>query len=256
MPERRFQETLRVPSYLCGRDDTLGFDGAASLLQEAAWQHARRLGFAFDEADTPIFWVLHRVRMNFRRPPRWNEMVTITTWPSGIDRLYALREVRIDGADGARLIDITSAWVILDAVRRRPVRPGRHLPEDRIIPERLIELPAPRSGAIDPIDPERVAGQLETARWHEVRPSDTDRNDHVNNVRYIQWLIDAAPTILDGAAEGVVSFLAETRVGQEYAVVDDPQRGIAEVWTRGADGEANGAATGEAAPACRFHRGA
>ncbi|MEX2444911.1 MAG: acyl-ACP thioesterase domain-containing protein [Alkalispirochaeta sp.] len=243
MSDKRFTETVRIPSYLCGPDDSVELDGVASLLQEAAWQHARRLGFSFTEEEATLFWVLHRIRVRFHRRPRWNEVVNLTTWPSGMERLYALREFHIDNQEGSRLVDVSSAWIILDAVRRRPVRPQNHLPTDRIDPERLLELPL---GKLSGVPPENVHRDGTRHRWHMVRPSDTDRNRHVNNARYVQWMQDAAPGVITHS-EGVLTFLSETHTGQEYQVIHDAQETITEVWVRemGADPES-------AVCACRY----
>lgn len=243
MSDKQFTETVRIPSYLCGPDDQVGLDGVASLLQEAAWQHARRLGFAFTEEEAPLFWVLHRIRVRFYRKPRWNDMVNLTTWPSGMERLYALREFHIDDHGGARLVDVSSAWIILDAVRRRPVRPQNHLPTDRIHPQRLLDLPTVKLPGIPPEEVKLPNGQTP---WNLVRPSDTDRNRHVNNARYVQWMQDAVPTLLEHP-EGVITFLSETHIGQEYRVIHDSSATIAEVWVRETE-----AATESAICACRY----
>lgn len=243
MSEKQFTETVRIPSYLCGPDDQVGLDGVASLLQEAAWQHARRLGFAFTEEEATFFWVLHRIRVQFHRRPHWNEVVDVTTWPSGMERLYALREFHIDGQDGSRLVDVSSAWIILDAVRRRPVRPENQLPADRIDPERLLDLPVGKlSGILQ--DDARLDGDHH--RWHVVRPSDTDRNRHVNNARYVQWIQDTAPGVM-AHPDGVITFLSETHVGQEYQVVRDANGTASEVWVRD-----TGAEPESAICACRY----
>jgi acyl-ACP thioesterase len=228
MNEKRFTETIRIPSYLCGPDDHLQLDGVASLLQEAAWQHARRLGFAFTEEEATFFWVLHRIRVRFHRRPHWNEVLDVTTWPSGMERLYALREFHIDGQDGSRLVDVSSAWIILDAVRRRPVRPENQLPADKIDPERLLDLPI---GKLSGISQEDARLDADIHRWHVVRPSDTDRNRHVNNARYVQWMQDTAPEVM-AHPEGVITFLSETHVGQEYQVIRDADQTVSEVWVR------------------------
>jgi acyl-CoA thioesterase FadM len=142
---------------------------------------------------SPSFWVLHRVRIRFLRRPRWNEAVSLTTWPSGMERLYALRQFHIDSAEGERLVDVASAWIILDAVRRRPVRPEKHLPEDRIHDQELLTMP---TGKTEAISLEETASLRRHVVWQPVRPSDTDRNRHVNNARYLQWLLDGAPETL------------------------------------------------------------
>jgi medium-chain acyl-[acyl-carrier-protein] hydrolase len=246
MTDRTFTESIRVPSYLCAPDDQVGLDGVASLLQEAAWQHARRLGFAFTEDDESLFWVLHRIRFRFRRRPRWNEQVSLTTWPNGMERLYALRQFHIDGVGGERLVDVASAWIILDAVRRRPVRPEKHLPEDRLLDEELLAMP---TGKTEAIPPEEMEGQLLNGSWRPVRPSDTDRNRHVNNARYAQWLLDGAPETLSDASEGIVTFMVETQTGQEFCVCRNEGRTVAEVWARDA-----GADPSTAVAVCRFNR--
>lgn len=247
MSDTRFTETVRIPSYLCGPEDHVELDGVASLLQEAAWQHARRLGFAFTEEEATFFWVLHRILVRFYRPPQWNEVVHITTWPSGMERLHALREFHIDGEDGSRLVDVSSSWIILDAVRRRPVRPQNQLPPDRIDPERLLDLPL---GKLSGILPEEAHPSLMSEAWqeawHMVRPSDTDRNRHVNNARYVQWMQDAAPRILEHSP-GIVTFLSETHIGQQYRVITDAPETMVEVWVRDA-----GTTPESAVCACRF----
>ena len=243
MNDKQFVERVRIPSYLCAPDDRIGFDGVASLLQEAAWQHARRLGFAFTEENVTFYWVLYRLRMRFHQRPQWDDQVTVTTWPSGMERLYALREFHIDDERGNRMVDVSSAWIILDAARRRPARPQHHLPEDRIHDQHLLELPTGKTALIPE---ETVHAALEGATWHHVRPSDTDRNQHVNNARYAQWIQDGVPPHLRHPDDGTLTFTAETHQGQEYAVVY--HAGTAEVWVREI-----GATLDTAVCACRYN---
>ena len=244
MREKQFHEDVRIPSYLCGPDDHLGFEGVASLLQEAAWQHAQHLGVSFTEEGVDFYWVLHRLGLRFLRRPRWNETVHITTWPSGMERLYALRDFMIESTTGEALVHVSSAWIILNAARGRPERPERHLPREWILDTRVLDLP---TGKTPTIAESRVAQELGSAQWNAVRPSDTDRNLHVNNARYAQWLKDAASETLKEEPSGMLTFTNETKRGQEYAVVLDQDVPAAEVWVRnkGAD---------DAVCACRYNR--
>lgn len=221
--------SLTVPSYLCRSDDTLHIDGLAALMGEAAWQHARSFGVAFTEEEVRHFWILHRLGFRVLRSPRWGEEIVIETWPSRVQRLFAMREFSIS-ADGELLVEASSAWIILDAVTRRPVRPENHLAPDWRVEEVPLEIP---TGKLDGIARKTAAALLGEARWHPVRESDIDRNGHVNNARYVQWLEDAAPGAHgDNDGTAVVSFLAETLPGREYAVISKGERGPVEVWTR------------------------
>jgi len=235
--------SLTVPSYLCRSDDTLHIDGLAALMGEAAWQHARSFGVAFTEEEVQQFWILHRLGFRVLRSPRWGEEITIETWPSRVRRLFAMREFLIS-TDGETLVEASSAWIILDAATRRPVRPENHLAPDWRVEEVPLEMPTGKIGGID----EGTATALrDDARWYPVRESDIDRNGHVNNARYVQWLEDAAPATPDGIT--LVSFLAETHAGQEYTVIAGENGDPTEVWTRGGSGTEE-----QAPPVCAGRR--
>lgn len=269
-PIMHHEYSITCPSFLCAPDDKVGLDGIAGLFQEAAWQHARRLGVAFTEADSQVFWALHRLGVRVHRRPLWGEPITITTWPSRIQRLYAMREYEIRGAagseaEGSLLVEGSSAWIVLRARDSRPVPPARHFPEGDLGGKYSIEMPL---GKLPSIPGDTAATQLEQARWHRVRPSDTDRNAHVNNTRYAQWFLDEAPQLLDPLMTGhtgnaptegegdsilALSFTAETRIGQEYALVTETvaesSEGIAEIHVRDP-----GQSVHEARCACRLQR--
>lgn len=40
-------------------------------------------------------WMLHRLHIQLSKMPHQNEEVYIETWPSGVDRLFALRDYRM-----------------------------------------------------------------------------------------------------------------------------------------------------------------
>ena len=47
--------------------------------------------------------------------------MTLETWPSGIDRLFAIRDFRMVAGEEV-LLRATSEWMVIDVNRRRPVR--------------------------------------------------------------------------------------------------------------------------------------
>ncbi len=259
--------SITCPSYLCAPDDRVGLDGIAGLFQEAAWQHARRLGVAFTEAESPVFWALHRLGLRIHRRPVWGERITITTWPSRIERLFAMREYTIhsgngendgdrpsrDDNSGELLVEGSSSWLVLRTRDSRPEPPARHFPEGDLQGEYAIEMPL---GRLPTIGDDEAAPLLTGVRWHPVRPSDTDRNAHVNNTRYAQWFTDEVPELFKRALENgagsdppllLLSFTAETRIGQEYAVISHITSSIAEIRVRDPD-----QTPGEARCACRL----
>jgi len=174
------------------RTDDLTPMGDASLpalgayLQEAAGPHAAALGVSMDAlAEDGRAWVLARLRMHVDRRPSRGRTVTIETWPSGLNGLYATREfeIAVGGTDVGRA---TSAWFLIDLERRRPVRPPRAV--------RTLD-PPDRPPAL-PHEEEALARPTRTDHEHTttVGYHDLDRNEHVNNVRYLAWALDALPT--------------------------------------------------------------
>lgn len=217
---------IRIPSFLCRPDDRIGYDGIASLFQEAAWEHAERFGVDFTETESDLYWVLHRLGIRFYRRPRWNDAVTITTWPSRMVRLSAMREFRVTDEEGSLLVDASSAWLVLNGTTRRPERPERLLSSEWTEEELPFELPLGKLSVLG-----AQQSQLREAQWHAVRLSDTDRNAHVNNARYIQWLSDWAPdTIGPDGYPAIFSFTAETRINHQFTILSDSS--IAEVWVK------------------------
>jgi acyl-ACP thioesterase len=206
------------------------------------------LGVDFTENGSHLYWVLYRLGLHFHRRPRWGETITVTTWPSRIVRLYAMREFVVYTDEGELLLNASSAWIVLDAGNGRPVRPESRLSREWAVDEVPLTIPTGKLPTI-----ERPEQLYRESSWDGVRPSDTDRNAHVNNARYIQWLSDRAPTVVDPEIPGAFTFTSETREGQEYTVItraeDAPEEHtVAEVWVKDRN-----ASIDSAVCACRYN---
>ena len=201
-------ETVPVRSSDLTPHGTVSVPALCTSLQEVAGHHADALGVSMrrlranDQA-----WALSRLDIEFDRPPAWADQLTIETWPSGLDGLYATREFVLS-VDGTPVGRSTSRWFVLDTERRRPVRPPRLLydlePPDRApaLPHDLDALPAPEN-----IDHEHSW----TARYH-----DLDLNRHVNSTRYLEWALRTLPDeLLDThrCAGVALEFRAEATLG-------------------------------------------
>src|SRR5512138_1828521 len=193
--------------------DAFGALDAAALsgyLSEVAGLHAAELGVGLDALMARgLTWVLARQKIENPAPIVLGDTIEIETWPSGIDRLAALRDfvVRRGGEEVARA---TTQWFVLDVETRRPVRPAD------VLDARFPREPRPPAVAL-------TAGKLPELRaWDfqkrfHVRYSDIDVNLHVTNTSYVAWAIEAVPRDLwrsSRLASVEVQFVAETRYGQ------------------------------------------
>jgi acyl-ACP thioesterase len=189
-----------------------------NYFQEAAGNHAQELGFSREAMlEQGTAWVLMRLRIAVERYPEWRQTVTVETWPSGVEGLYATREFVLHTAEGDLLARGTSAWAVIDVERRRPTR----------LPEELQELDTPDRPRPIAFDSRRVPSLdwVDRERRFDVRFSDLDLNQHVNNVRYVEWALEAAPesVLLHQQPTDIdIQFRAETTFGQ--AVVTQLQQ--------------------------------
>jgi acyl-ACP thioesterase len=142
--------------------------------------------------------------------------VVVETWPSGLNRLYATRVFVLRDREERVLARGTSAWLVIDTERRRPVRPPASL-DDLELPDR----PSPIDDeGPDPEAPERVDAE----RTFRVRYHDLDLNRHVNNVRYLEWALETLPLdVLDEhtCRSVALKFEAETNHGDPVRATAD-----------------------------------
>jgi acyl-ACP thioesterase len=171
--------------------------------------HAAELGVGLDALRARgLTWVLVRQRIENPVPIALGDTIEIETWPTGIERLAALREfvVRRRGEEVARA---TTQWFVLDVATRKPVRPAE-----------VLDARFPREGP-PPAVPLSHGKLPELRAWdHQkrfhVRYSDIDVNLHVTNTSYVAWAIEAVPRDLwqsSRLAAVEVQFVAETHHG-------------------------------------------
>lgn len=205
----RWSERVRARAYEIGSGWRVGPWTVCNWLQEAAGNQARALGWSVDELQRRgLTWVLSRLSVRFERLPEWREEVTVATWPSGVQRLFALREFTVSGDDGGRLAAATSRWLLVDVATRRPRRP----PEEIAVMGRS-DLGLAVEFELDRL-PELSGPSLD--RDFTVKVSDLDVNGHANNVAIITWMLDSRPDATEAAVslrEIDVEFRAEALAG-------------------------------------------
>ena len=118
-------------------------------------------------------WVVRRTAVEFRRSPSFRELLTMTTFCSGIGGRWAERRVSISGPIGAA-IEVGSLWVHLDVDTGRPLAlpPDFHSCYDEAAAGRQVS-----ARLQHPTAPPVLADR---ERW-AVRFADFDLLGHVNN---------------------------------------------------------------------------
>ncbi|MDH3981833.1 MAG: thioesterase, partial [Kiritimatiellaceae bacterium] len=152
------------------------------FMQEAAYHHAENLGLGYScLSKNNLGWVLSRQRIEVSRLPTWGETIIIRTWPSGRDRLFFHRDFEITDGDGNLILQASTAWSVIHVALRERIRSDFYLKSE--LPEVGARVFDSKLGRLKPCGCEE--GELLVVNY-----GDLDMNGHVNNVRYIEWILD------------------------------------------------------------------
>lgn len=179
-----WEKTFFVHSYESDGNSEARLTALCNYFQESAWEHAENLSFGYNDlGEHNLLWVLSRFYVEIDRYPKWTEEIIVETWPKGIDRLFALRDFLLKNRKGEIYGKAVSAWLILDIEKRRPQKAEMFRDLLNIIPNKsALEY---RFGKLP---------QITRPDWvqpRSVNQSDIDPNNHANNVKFIEWIIDA-----------------------------------------------------------------
>jgi medium-chain acyl-[acyl-carrier-protein] hydrolase len=178
-----YQETFRIRSYDVDFRGDLKLNALFSYLQEIAGAHAEDLKVGYrDLKPLDLFWVLSRIKLRIDKYPQWHDTIAVQTWPKGFHKLFALRDFHVLNENQEVLIAVTSLWILIDKKTMRPQRYDRLPTAISFDPDchALTELP----------DKIKTPDSLIDECTHRVTVSEIDVNRHVNNTRYIEWILD------------------------------------------------------------------
>ena len=176
--------------------------------QEVAGHHSDLLTLTYDSlAAKGLFWAVIRNRVQITRLPMSGETITLETWPMPTTRTAYPRSTVAYDEQGQELFRSVSLWILMDLNTRAMVLPGNSgVTVDGTL--RGTELASPRSLAPKPMD---------NSRSRIVCFTDLDRNRHMNNARYLDWITDLLPAEFHRThpmRELTLCYLNEAREGQ------------------------------------------
>lgn len=189
------EQDFPVRGYESGVDNHVTLPTLCNYLQEIAGNHAERLGFGIRELQRRdgLSWMLSRLHVDVKKRISWGDVLHLKSWPSGIrGRLVANRDFTGRDQKGEEVLQAVSEWLVVDLKALRIVKPTDDF---RALSEGAprVELAAREGGG-------KFAklGRIDTESRILVRRSDHDFNDHVNNVHYVEWALEAIPEAFGG----------------------------------------------------------
>jgi len=182
------------------------------FVQEAAGKHCALLAVDHETlSHKHLFWAVTRNRVQVTRLPRLGEKVFIETWPMPTTRVAYPRSVVAYDEKGGELFRSISLWVLMDDRTRGMILPGKSgITVDGTLTG--TELSVPHAIAARP---------MACRKDRTVGYSLLDRNGHMNNTRYLDWvddLLDSAFHKNHPVQEVTLCYMNEAREGDEIAL--------------------------------------
>lgn len=151
--------------------------------QEVAGAHATALGTGWEELQKKgLFWAVIRTRVEITDQPAGTEII-LKTWPMPTSRTAYPRCVMAYDQNGTLLFKVLSLWVLMDVNTRAMVLPAKSGVE-------VI-------GTVEGGEPDMPKGLPVTEQAHTIMKTveqcHLDRNGHMNNTRYMDWVTELIP---------------------------------------------------------------
>jgi acyl-ACP thioesterase len=215
---RVFTQMMRPGLADCAPSGRIRLDALARWLQEIAYADVEDAGLA-----ASAVWVVRRTRLLVTRFPRFAEHCMLSTFCSGLGKMWAERRTTIarDGAEAA-VVEAVSLWVHLDPASWRPS------PFDDAEIAAYGDAAAGRRVAARLLHPPPAA-DAEAWPW-TFRATECDIAAHVNNAAY--WLPLEEELLLrgdrfePGQLDVEIEFRSPAQPGEKLILRDGSRRWI------------------------------
>lgn len=187
--ENIWKEVYTVRSYEIDANARLSVPVLCNFMQDAAGKHAHSLGVSVRQLrENNNTWVLSRLALQMKAYPCHHDQFEVMTWPSGSERLFALREFLFSLGPNQIIGSASTAWLVIGIKNRRPLRIKPFL--EKLNP---ISRPSGKTSDLPLFETMPEINHYHREIRFRVRYDDLDINQHVNNVSYVEWVIESIP---------------------------------------------------------------
>ena len=156
-------------------------------MHESAMQHVLKVGVSAKElAPRNLAWVLHQQYFEFFRQPQLGEVLEVSTYPTGLERIFTFRDFKLKDSEDKVIAQASSSWILMDTQSRKMSKYPKDI-EELLLPSNDFEK-LPR--------PPRMKFKIENPIYKkefQVGFHDLDFNEHLSNFFYFRWMLDTLP---------------------------------------------------------------
>lgn len=184
----KYIEKVKIFNHYTNYRGRLFVKTLCDLFNDVAEVQTEHYGVDVDTLNAQgMTWMLHRLHICLNKMPLKEEEVYIETWPSGVDRFFALRDYCMLRENGEELVRATSEWMYIDMKRRRPLR----LPENVVAMS--TEHQIKKLEMVPILDEKEFGGEMQEERHFTATFDHIDFNGHVTQASYMRWITNSLP---------------------------------------------------------------
>ncbi|XP_059289286.1 palmitoyl-acyl carrier protein thioesterase, chloroplastic-like, partial [Lycium ferocissimum] len=200
-----FRQSFIIRSYEVGPGRAASIHTMMNHLQETALNHAKcivlmdaRFGSTPEMSKRNLIWVVAKMQVLVDRYPTWGDVVQIDTWVAASGKNGMRRDWLVcDSNTGDILMRASSLWVTMNKETRKlskmPDKVRTEIEGVFVDSPPLLDGDSRKLPKLDETTADNTRTGLSPG-W-----SDLDVNQHVNNVKYIGWILESVPIqILEG----------------------------------------------------------
>lgn len=205
--------TFEIPPQFVDFQQKVKLSSLVDLILTASGYNADANGFGIRNLnELKATWVLSRIALEVSHFPKQYEKIRVETWVEEVHTLNTIRNYRVFDKDENVICNATSVWVMISLETRRPMelRLLQGIKDFETFETSGIE----RTMKLDGVEGDPVY-------QFPVQYSHIDINQHVNTVRYLDWMIDTF-SLEQHKTHSIkrvdVNFMSEILFGQKVEV--------------------------------------
>ena len=168
-----------------GEKNALTNKGFQRIMQEAAITASQTVGYGPNNiSQTRLFWVILNWKLQVFKRPKWNDTITIKTWPRNMIKCYSCRDYEAYDSENNLIAIASSKWALLSMDTGIMRIPQGLAGEYQCVDKSVFEEPLEKIA-----EPENSICTFE----YKVQIRDLDTNNHVNNTIYLDYAVEALP---------------------------------------------------------------
>lgn len=182
-----YSEKIKLKYDDIGKSNRLNIKSLIKYFGDIAGNHSTNCSYGLNDIPTThITWLLLNWKVKMFSHPKYNEELTINTWPRVIEKFYSFRDFEVFDSKNNLVAIASSKWVMINAETKRIERIS-----NEIINAYGIEK---KSVFTEPLnDKPQIPDNLKLNFTYTIQRRDIDTNGHVNNIHYIDYALESLP---------------------------------------------------------------